>query len=253
MSKHDKKLNKHYKNKSKTFKLAYDAILVCLVCIALVSAYKIFTIVSGYMSSQNAYQGIRKEVAEEGFTGNIDWSKLRKINEDVVGWIYLKDSNIDYPIVNSHDNKEYLTTLFDKTYGVSGTIFVDCDTQFPFDQFSTVVYGHHMKDGSMFNNIKKFKDRDYANSHSRFELITPDAKYHLDVAAFLNCPYDCYVYTPNIADDERDKFFKTVNVLADYRTDVKLTKNDKIVVLSTCAYEYDGARYVIIGKLTPWS
>lgn len=237
----------------KNKKLAYDIIIVCLLVVIGISGYKIYTIVSGYMSSQNAYQEIRQETAEEGFTGDINWDKLRKTNEDVVGWIYLEDSNIDYPIVKSHDNKEYLTTLFDKTYGVSGSIFVDCETKNPFNQFSTVVYGHHMKDGSMFNNLKKFKDRDYADSHSRFELITPDAKYHLDVAAFLNCPSDSYIYTPNIAEDGCDEFFQMVNVLAEYKTDVDLKYNDKIVVLSTCAYEYEGARYVIIGKLTPWS
>ncbi|MBQ0041606.1 MAG: class B sortase [Clostridiales bacterium] len=246
-------MSKRGDERNKIHRIALDVIIVCLLCIVAVSGYKIYTIVSGYLSSQNAYKDIRQEVAEEGFTGDIDWDKLRKTNEDVVGWIYLKDSNIDYPIVKSHDNKEYLTTLFDKTYGVSGSIFVDCETDSPFNQFNTVVYGHHMKDGSMFNNLKKFKDRDYADSHSRFELITPDAKYHLDVAAFLNCPSDSYIYNPNIAGDGRGEFFQTINNLAEYKTEVKLKENDKIVVLSTCAYEYEGARYVIIGKLTPWS
>lgn len=246
-------MSEHRSNR-KNKKLAYDIIIVCLLVIIGISGYKIYTIVSGYMASRNVYEDIRQEaVAEEGFSGDIDWGKLRKINEDVVAWIYLEDSNIDYPIVQSRDNTEYLTTLFDKTYGVAGSIFVDCNTEHPFGQLSTVVYGHHMKDGSMFNNLKKFKDRDYANQHSRFELITPDEKYHLDVVAFLNCPSDSYIYTSNISKNDYENFSVEINNLAEYRTEVDLSENDKIVVLSTCAYEYEGARYVIIGKLTPWS
>ena len=242
-----------HRSANKNKKLAYDIIIVCLLVVIGFSGYKIYTIVSGYMASRNTYEDIREDVAKEGFTGDINWDKLRKTNEDVVGWIYLEDSNIDYPIVKSHDNKEYLNTLFDKTYGVSGSIFVDCNTKKPFEQFSTVVYGHHMKDGSMFNNLKRFKDRDYADSHSRFELITPDEKYHLEVSAFLNIPADSYIYTSNVPEDEREEFLTAINNLAEYKTDVKLKENDKIVVLSTCAYEYEGARYVIIGKLTPWA
>ena len=234
-------------------KPAYDIIIVCLLVLIGISGYKIYSIVSGYMASQNVYEDVRNDASEVGFTGDIDWDKLRKTNEDVVGWIYLKDSNIDYPIVQSRDNKEYLTTLFDKTYGVSGSIFVDCNTENPFKQFSTVVYGHHMKDGSMFNNLKKYKDRDYADIHSRFELVTPDEKYHLDVAALLNIPADSSIYTSNVTEENREEFITAINNLAEYRTEVKINYNDKIVILSTCAYEYEGARYVIIGKLTPWA
>ena len=243
----------NHKSTNKNRKLAYDIIIVCLLVIIGISGYKIYTIVSGYMASQNTYEDIRQEAVKEGFTADINWDKLRKTNGDVVAWIHLEDSKIDYPIVKSHDNKEYLTTLFDKTYGVSGSIFVDCNTENPFGQFSTVVYGHHMKDGSMFNNLKKFKDRSYANDHNRFELITPDAKYHLDVAAFLNCPSNSYIYTSNISKNDFEKFITELNNLAEYKTEIELDKNDKIVILSTCAYEYEGARYVIIGKLTPWS
>ena len=224
--------------------IALDIIIVVALAIAGISAFKIYQIMKNYSEDKKSYQNVQQE-AETG--DEINWDKLREINSDVVGWIKLEGTNIDYPIVKSHDNDEYLHTLFDGNWGNAGCIFVDCATDDPFNQFNTVVYGHHMKDGSMFENLSKFTDSSYAKDHGTFELLTPEQDYMLEMVAFLNCPSDCKIYTPNAAN--RKEYLAAVDKYAEYQTGVELTEQDKIVVLSTCAYEYEGARYVVVGKL----
>lgn len=219
----------------------------------MVSGYNIYKIIRDYKTDQNSYKKVRELASHDEFTGNVDWDKLESVNSDIRAWLYLKDSNIDYPVVLSHDNNEYLHTLFDKSWGNAGSLFIDATTDDPFDQFSTIVYGHHMKDGSMFGNLKKFKDIEYEKEHSRFELVTPEQKYHLDVVAFLNCPSDSNIYRANNnSDKQKEEYLRTIDKYALYKTDIDIDINDTIVVLSTCAYEYDGARYVVVGKLSPW-
>ena len=227
-----------------------NILILILLAIILVSGYNIYKILHGYSADRSKYSDIRGSVTNDGDRIDVNWADLRKTNPDVVGWIYLKDSNIDYPIVQGDDNDRYLHILFDGSYGNSGTLFTDCATLAPFRQFNTVVYGHHMKDGSMFGNLKKFIDPEYAKSHSRFVLATPEGQYSLDVAAFLNCPYDSKIYDANVGGEDRAQYIEWIKEHAEYTSDVQLSENDRLVILSTCAYEYEGARYVVVGKLT---
>lgn len=260
-SKHEKKNSDKKKKKSKrpmskkakVRRYAEDVIMACLVIIMLFSGWKIYTIVKEYRDSQSAYDKIAGQSRNGEFTGDIDFEALRKINPDVVGWIYYKDTIIDYPIVKGDDNDKYLYTMFDGTYGGFGTLFVDAITENPFKQFNTIVYGHHMRNGSMFAPLKHLKDPEYCKKHPNLELITPEGKFHLEIGAFLNEPSDSNIYTTNIKDiGGREVYLDTINKLATYTTDVAMEPTDRIVILSTCAYEYKNARYMVICKMVPW-
>lgn len=239
--------------KSKTRNIASNIILVCLIAIFVISAYNVGKILYNYYKDRSSYSKITDMAGADEFTGDIDFAKLKEVNPEIIGWIYLKDSKINYPIVQGQDNDKYLHTLYDGTYGGAGAIFADSETQAPFRQFNTVIYGHHMKDGSMFNNLKEFKNPDYEKSHSQFEIITPERKYHLYVIAFCNPKFDSDLHRPNITSDGgKQDYISLINNEALYTTDVKYGTGDKLVLLSTCAYEYEGARYVVVGKLVPW-
>ena len=179
--------------------------------------------------------------------------KARQLNGDVVGWIYIPDTNIDFPVVQGEDNDKYLHTLFDGTYGFFGTLFVDSITEAPFIQFNTIVYGHHMKDGSMLASISKLTDPSWCDEHPQLELITPDNKYHLEIWAFLNQPADSSVYTTNFHDaDMQADYLRSVQSLAAYTTDVSVSPDDMIVLLSTCVAAEGEARYIAVCKMVPW-
>ena len=232
---------------------AENVIMVCLAAIVVISGWKIYTIMRGYHEGQEVYKKISEQTAAQGFTGDIDWDKLRKINPEVVGWLYYEDTVIDYPVVKGQDNDRYLYTMFDGSVGGFGTLFADAVTEAPFRQFNTIVYGHHMRDGSMFAPLKRLKDSSYAGEHPQLELITPEGKFHLLIWAFLNQPADSQIYMTNIHDkEERAAYLELIRDLADYTTDVEVSVEDRLVILSTCAYEYQDARYMVVGKMVPW-
>lgn len=227
--------------------------MACLALIVVISGWKIYTIMSEYGRNQGIYDGISETAQTEGFTGDIDFEALRRINPDVVGWIFYEDTVIDYPVVQGEDNKKYLYTIFDGTTGGFGTLFADAATEKPFAQFNTIVYGHHMRNGSMFAPLRKLKDEAYCREHPQLELITPEGKFHLAIWAFLNEPADSDIYIANITDrDERAGYISMAGRLSEYTTDVSVSPDDRLVVLSTCAYEYKNARYMVIAKMIPW-
>lgn len=233
--------------------MAENVIMICLAAIMLISAYKVFTIVRNYKAGQSAYQSISEQAQPGGFTGDIDFEALRKINPDVVGWLYYKDMHIDYPVVKGSDNSKYLYTMFDGRSGGCGTLFADSITKAPFEQFNTIVYGHHMRDGSMFAQLKKLKDPGFCREHPTLELITPKGKYHLQIWAFLNQPSDSGIYETNIESEEQQaEYIALAEQMADYTTDVSVAPGDMLTVLSTCAYEYQDARYIVVCKMIPW-
>ena len=235
--------------KNKTLTIALDIIMVCLIGICAISGYKLYDLMKNYKADQNVYTEVR---AKAGDRFDIDWDAMWEINPDIVAWLYLEDSKIDYPVVQGKDNDEYLHKLVDGTPGFAGTLFADGYAAAPFRQFSTIIYGHHMKDVSMFNNLKKFKSKDYVKKHHRFELITPEGKFHLEVCAFLNQPATSPLYQSNVGEGQAQSYLDMITKNAEYMTSVEVGPNDRIVLMSTCAYEYDDARYVVVGKMVPW-
>lgn len=237
----------------KVRKIALDIIMVCLAVIVVVSGWKVYTIMHNYKVNRDIYSKIAEVAMPKGFTGEINFDALREVNPDIVAWLYYESTNINYPIVQGKDNDYYLHITFEGTWAVGGTLFVDAVTEDPFRQFNTIVYGHHMQDHSMFGDIKKLKDKEYCEEHPQFELVTPEGKYHLKICAFLNQPADSEIYTTNFNDEERkEKYIDLVRSLASYVTDEEMTTDDRLVVLSTCAYEYQDARYMVICKMVPW-
>lgn len=238
---------------SKIRKIALDVIMLCLAGIVVLSGWKVYTIMHDYKVNRDIYDRIAELAMPEGFNGYIDFDSLREVNPDIVGWLYYESTNINYPIVQGKDNDYYLHITFEGTWAVGGTLFVDAVTEKPFDQFNTIVYGHHMQDHSMFGDIKNLKDIEYCREHPQLELVTPEGKYHLRICAFMNQPADSAIYTTNIHDEEgRQQYIDLIDSLASYTTEEEITTDDKLVVLSTCAYEYQDARYMVICKMVPW-
>ena len=237
------------KKRSGVRRVAENVIMICLAAIVCLSGYKVYTILHDYNEQQDVYD----DLSSGEFTGDIDFDALRQINPDIIGWIYYEDTLINYPIVQGQDNEKYLTTMFDGTYGSFGTLFADAVTEAPFKQFNTIVYGHHMRNGSMFGSLRRLKDPDYVKEHPRMELITPEGKYHLEIWAFLNQPSDSRLYTTNIHDpQEQAEYIELIRGLSEYTTSIEVSTDDRLVELSTCAYEYQEARYVVVGKMVEW-
>ena len=231
-------------------RMASNIIMVCLAAIMVVSGFRVYTIMKNYKADRAVYDRIAEAAGD--VEKGIDFDALSKINPDVIGWLIYDDTVIDYPVVQGENNDVYLSMLFDRTWGGCGTLFADAVTEAPFRQFNTIIYGHHMRDGSMFNCLKLLKDPAWTADHPRLKLYTPDGDYYLEVWAFLNQPSDSDIYLTNMTSEEKKaEYITLVENLASYTTGVKVTTDDMLVLLSTCAYEYQNARYIVVCKMVP--
>lgn len=227
---------------------ASNVMLVCLLAIAALSIYNIVKIQRDYDKDRAVYDDVR--VNSSFSDGSIDWAKLKRVNSDVIGWLRLDGTTIDYPVVQGDDNETYLHTLFDGSYGGCGTLFADYRHEEPFGETNTIIYGHHMRDGSMFHDLKEYRSRDYAKAHPILELETPGQKYDVRVAAFLTIEGDSPLYKTSFSSrSERADWVKSVSSNAEYLTNEAMSYDSRYVMLSTCAGSSESLRYVVVGKL----
>ena len=240
---------------------ALNVITVCLIGIILVSGYKIGKTMWEYHVAKSAYTNISEKTAKvdpKQFTGVVDWKALKKANPDVQGWPYQKGTVINYPVVQGTDNDTYLHTRFDKQWSGGGTLFVDCRMEKDFKGFNSIIYGHHMKDGSMFRSIRGYTKEDgYYDKHKTLELATPHGNYHLVVfSALITKATDEDTYKMTYDEAEKQAYIDRAwerSELPITRDSVDVTKNDRLVTLSTCAYDYEEARYIVMCKMVPWT
>lgn len=241
---------------------ALNVITFCLIGIILVCGYKIGTTLWQYHVAKSAYTNISEKTAKvdpKQFTGVVDWKALKKTNSDVQGWLYQKDSPINYPVVQGTDNDTYLHTRFDGQWSGGGTLFVDSRMEPNFKGFNSIIYGHHMRDGSMFRSLRGYtKEEGYYDSHKTLELATPHGNYHLQVfSAYITKATDpkTYKVTYDGKKDKQDYIDHAYqqSELGIGEEDIAVTPKDQIVTLSTCAYDYEEARYIVVCKMVPWT
>ena len=113
----------------------------------------------------------------------IDFAGLKEINEDCVAWIHIEDTAINYPVVQGSDNSFYLKHLIDGKWNSAGCIFLDSRVGSDLSDRHSIIYGHHMKDGTMFSGLTKYKKQEYYEAHSEGLLITPERTYTIEFFA----------------------------------------------------------------------
>lgn len=178
-----------------------------------------------------------------------DFEALQKINPDIVAWIYSPGTRISYPVVQGNDNSYYLHRLVDGRKNTCGTLFVDCHNAESFTDGNTIIYGHHMKNGSMFASLEKYKEQSYYEEHPVMYLLTPEKSYRLVVFAGFVTAADSSVYTLQFPDEDRKSWVEKAIAQSDFQSDVQVDEDEAIVTLSTCDYTYSNARYVVLGVL----
>lgn len=181
---------------------------------------------------------------------NVDFEKLAGINSDCIGWISACSNRIDYPIVKSKDNVEYLTKTVTGAENKSGAIFADKDCTDPFNQFQTLVFGHNMKNGSMFHYLVNYRDKDYYDNHRLIYVRTEHQLLTYEVfAAYREAASDSCIYDSVLNPDDRAAFLKKVKEKSLYNTNVQLSTSDRILTLVTCEYTQDDFRMFVHAKL----
>jgi len=182
----------------------------------------------------------------------VDFDALRAINPDIVAWLICKDTRINYPVVQGSDNDYYLKHLFDGKRNNAGCLFVDSNNEPGFVDHNTVIYGHHMKDKSMFSTLTEYKTQAFYEKHPQMILLTPDGNYTIDLFAgyVTNIKADSWKLW-FASNSEFEEWIRETRSKSTFQCEVKVSTSDRFITLSTCSYEFDNARYVVVGKLVP--
>ncbi|MBO4854669.1 MAG: class B sortase [Oscillospiraceae bacterium] len=175
----------------------------------------------------------------------VDFPALRQVNGDIVAWLYGPGTEISYPVVQGKDNDQYLYLLPDRTWNVSGSLFLDYRCSPGFSDNISIIYGHHMKTGAMFGGLVQYKEQSYYKAHPYFYLITPEQKYRVELFAGCVIPSDAELYQSSVPQEYLQDCINNSTFIAP----VESVPEGPILVLSTCTYEYENARYAVLGEL----
>lgn len=180
----------------------------------------------------------------------VDFEELQKINPEIIGWLYVEAiDSINYPIAQTDDNAYYLSHTFKKTDNIAGSIFLDCDTKPNFTESNSVVYGHNMKNGSMFGKLNLFYKEETYEESKYFWIYTPDLYYKYEIFSCTEVGAISKTYQRQFESDrDFEDYLQTMQENSVIKTDTKVTASDKIVTLSTCTASSD-VRFVVQGKL----
>lgn len=182
----------------------------------------------------------------------VDFEKLQAVNQDVIGWIYCEGTDINYPVLQGEDNEFYLKHTYDGASNRAGSIFVDALNAPCFADSNTIIYGHHMKNGSMFAALGNWAKQDYYETHPIFWLLTPEQNYCVLLFSGYTTSAVSGTYTIFQGPGrEFSEYLQAVCANSDFRADIEPDPNGKCVVLSTCEYDFENARYVLHGMLVP--
>ena len=180
----------------------------------------------------------------------MDFTGIKAENPDIIAWLTVPDTVIDYPVVQAKDNEAYLHTDAKKHANKNGALFLDYRVHADFSDFNSVIYGHHMKSGAMFQNLIKFKEQAFWDSHWFATLCTPEHTYILEFIAVAVIRPDSGLYRYAFASPSgRTAHLEEIRSAAKFYRDAGMTGDDRIVTLSTCSYEFNDARTVVIAKL----
>lgn len=245
--------------KKKKSNVLLNVILVLAIIVFCVSGFQLLRIGKGYKDGQDEYKNIRKTATSKkenpvnpGDDFQIDFDKLYKINPDTIGWIRFtpKPSQINYPIVQGKDNQTYLHKTFSDNENTLGSIFLDAAANPDFNENNSIIYGHRMKDGSMFRHLQDYETKKFWKKYPYFYIYTMDGrKLTYLIAAAGETTEASDVYRTDFSDEKQyNAFIKAIKNMALYDTDVQVTKESSCVTLSTCTGASDEHRFVVVGE-----
>lgn len=180
----------------------------------------------------------------------VDFAPLLETNQDVVGWLYVEDTKINYPILLGEDNRQYISTMIDGSQNPAGSIFMDYHNTADFSDRHTILYGHNMQNGTMFADITKYRNQEYYDSHPLGLVVTPEGNFRFEiVSAYIASLADSAWQLEFVDDADALEWLTASMEKAPFASRYVPAPGDRIITLSTCSYEFDDARFVLVGVL----
>lgn len=255
-------------DKSQKTDVIITAILMAMILTILISCAKLFSILYEYYEGSKDYEMVKEMVIDEipeilpeledteeniieeievKAPISVDFNRLTEINPDIIGWIYVEAiPEISYPIVKGEDNEYYLHRTYEKKENFAGSIFIDYENTSDFTDCNTIIYGHNMKNGSMFGKLKNFKKKETSDSSRSIWILTPTKDFRYEVFSAYTTPVgsDTYILIKGPGEEllayaEGMKGKSEVDF-----GEFVFKKTDKVITLSTCTGN-DATRFVL--------
>lgn len=220
-----------------------NILLIICIFIFCISTWKLYGYYRSYKKAKDTYSKIAKEnVKISKNERKIDFKKLKSQNQDIVGWIYIRGTTIDYPIVQGKDNEEYLHQDFNKKKSSSGTIFLDNNCKKDFTSDNNIIYGHHMKNGTMFAQLLKFREKSFLKKHNEIMIFTPDRTIHLKVISAYAQKAQNKIPVTFANDKQKKAYIKKIESMSEQTIKTSRINDSHIYTFVTCSYEGEDNR-----------
>lgn len=180
------------------------------------------------------------------------FEELQKINPDIIGWIRVNETNINYPLLQAEDDDTYMNTDAEGRYSLSGAIFLHCANKPDFSDFNNIIYGHHMEKHMMFGDVGLFTEKKYFDEHPYGNLFFDGKDHGIEFYALLQADaYNEKLFSVCADTSEaRQAYLQEIETNALHRRNLKITENDHLVLLITCTSEMTNGRNILVGRLT---
>lgn len=239
-------------------KIIYIIILLLLISVMLISSFLYLKHIKQDEKEQIVFNELLDIVNEnneediENIEQNSNYSKVFDKNSDMVAWIKIEDTNINYPVMQTKDRPNYyLRRNFNKEYSYFGTPYLqeNCTIE---ESNNIIIYGHHIKNSQMFGSLIQYQDFDFYNNHKSIDFITKDKinKYEI-IYVFKTSAVDGFKYNTFInfkEENEFDEFNKECKKISLFETGVSSNYGDTFLTLSTCEYSQKNGRFVVVAK-----
>lgn len=175
-----------------------------------------------------------------------DLNELKAINSEVLGWIHIDGTNIDYPFAQTTDNEKYIRQTIYGTANAAGSIFVDCNVQNPFYTENTIIHGHNQRNKQMFHDLVNYEDSTYLENH-------PVVMIYLENETRIYQIFSCYI-TQNVSitydchydsEGEYQSYLEQITDWSLYDTGISVSTSDEIITLSTCTNDWEDRRFIV--------
>ena len=178
------------------------------------------------------------------------FEELQALNPEVIGWVTVDGTHIDYPVTQASDNDKYVNTDAEGKYSLAGSIFLDYRNQKDFTDFNSILYGHHMADHAMFRDLADFKNRTFFDAHPSGNLYYGGSNHKVDFFACLEADaYDSTIYQPAVTEDGRQEYLNTIFQKALYLRQLQVDTSDHLLLLSTCTSDATNGRHILVGVI----
>lgn len=217
-------------------KLLYRFLQIIFIVGITFSAYKIVNWYLDNKKNEKIVYRISKYINVEDKKTTVDFDELKKVNDEIIGYLIVNNVNVNYPVVKHSDNEYYLSHNLEKQRNSAGWLFLDYRNNLK--DKNMIIYGHNMKNGSMFGNLNHVLKKDWQENvdNQKITFITENKEYTYQVFSTYRIEAEDYYITTNFtSDDEYIKFLNQIKNRSNYDYNIKLDKDDKILTLSTCS------------------